>query len=55
MAILVIDEMKIRGKALYLMLKHTRNKLPTSLSTFFAPIKAIFTRNTRLASSELNP
>ena len=36
------------------MHKHTRKKLPTSLSTFFAPVKAIHTRSTRLASSELN-
>ena len=37
-----------------LMHKHTRKKLPTSLSTFFVPVKAIHTRSTRLASSELN-
>ena len=37
-----------------LMHKHTRKKLPTSFSTFFAPVKAIHTRSTRLASSELN-
>ena len=36
------------------MHKHTRKKLPKSLSTFFAPVEAIHTRSTRLASSELN-
>ena len=33
---------------------HTHKKLPTNLSTFFAPVKAIHTRSTRLASSKLN-
>ena len=37
-----------------LMHKHTRKKLPVNLCTFFAPVKAIHTRSTRLASSELN-
>ena len=37
-----------------LMHNHSRKKLPTSLSTFFAPVKTIHTRSTRLASSELN-
>ena len=37
-----------------LMHKRTRKKLPISLSTFFAPIKATHTRSTRLASFELN-
>ena len=37
-----------------LMHKLTRKKLPISLSTLFAPVKAIRTRSTRLASSELN-
>ena len=36
------------------MHKHTRKKLPVNLCTFFAPVKAIHTRSTRLASSELN-
>ena len=36
-----------------LMRKHTRKTLPIGLSTFFAPVKTIHTRGTRLASSEL--
>ena len=37
-----------------LMHKHTRKKLTISLSTFFAPVKAMHTRSTGLALSELN-
>ena len=37
-----------------LMHKHKQKILPMALSTFFAPVKAIHTRSTRLASSELN-
>ena len=36
------------------MHKHTRKKLPMSLSSFFAPVKAIHTQSNGLASSELN-
>ena len=36
------------------MHKNSRKKLPNRLNCHFAPIRAIHTRTTRLASSELN-